>query len=352
MLLARLAPPLFAGLLLTACSSKTEPITPTDAGPDAGTALPWSHDDVPKLPQDDVLRVHHLQAKGTHNSYHIETPGNTLVDWHYTMPPLDQQLSVEGVRQIELDLHLDSLESDFEILHLKSLDEMTTCKTLRECLTVIGTWSGAHPGHLPLYLQFEAKNGYTPEDAEGFFSKLHAEILAVLVRERLVTPDEVQGDATTLGEAVAAKGWPTLTQTRGRIILAFDNSSEVRDAYTRGGTSLKGRLFFTDAAPGDATAAIAILNDPTGEAKAIGAALAANMMVRTMSDDPKDDDTKAEAGLAAALKVGATWISTNFPAEVEGRTFVPNIPEGTPARCNPITAPASCTAKDIEDLKP
>jgi hypothetical protein len=352
MLLARLAPPLLAGLLLTACSSKSDPTPPGDAGTDASTALPWSRDAIPKLPQDEVLHVHHIQAKGTHNSYHVETPGNTLADWHYTMPPLDVQLGADGIRQLELDLHLDSLDSDFEILHLKTLDEQTTCLKFRDCLTLIATWSGAHPGHQPLYLQFEAKNGYTPEDPEGFFSKLDAEVLSVLARERIVTPDEVQGDAATLGEAVAKKGWPSLAQTRGRIILGFDNSSELRDAYTRGGTSLKGRLFFTDSAPGDATAAIAILNDPVGSSKDIGAALAANMMVRSMSDGPPDDDATAQAGLDAALMVGSTWISTNFPEKTAGRSFFLTMPGGTPSRCNPVTAPKSCTAKDIEDLGP
>ena len=347
-----LVPTLLVTLLLTACGSTPDPSPPSDAGSDASTALPWSRDAIPKLPQDDVLRVHHLQAKGTHNSTHIETPGNTLADWDYTMAPLDVQLGEQGVRQIELDLHLVSLESPFEVLHLKTIDPLTTCLALRDCLTLIATWSGAHPGHLPIYLQFEAKNGYTPEDPEGYFAKLDAEILTVLAKERLITPDEVQGDAATLGEAVASKGWPTLATTRGRIILGFDNGSELREAYSRGGTSLKGRLFFTESAPGSATAALTVLNGPVSDAKAIQAALAANMLVRTMSDEPTEDDAQAQAGLEAALMVGATWISTNYPAKVEERSYFATIPGGTPARCNPVTAPASCTAKDIEDLSP
>ena len=64
----------------------------------------------------------------------------------------------------------------------------------------------------------------------------------------------------------------------------------------------------------------------------------------------KQADTAAQAGLDAALAVGATWLSTNFPAKVEGRSYVATIPGGSPSRCNPVTAPKSCTAKDVEDL--
>lgn len=345
-----------AGLILVtaaaACSPAGDSI-PHDgpAGGDLGP-LPWSQADIPYLPQDDLLRVSDVQAKGTHNSYHVETQGNTLPDWHYTLEPLDVQLDVQGVRQLEIDLHLTSLDEDFEVYHLTGLDEGTTCRRLRDCLTAIGAWSGAHPGHLPLYLQFEPKGGFIPEDPEAYFAKLEGEILSVFVSDRIVTPDEVQGGAPTLGAGVAERGWPTLGETRGRVLLMFDDEGAVRDAYSRQGTSLEGRLFFVDSAPGDATAAIAILNNPTTDTDAIHAALAANMLVRTMVDDPKDDDATAAAELEAGLAAGATWLSTNFPAPSPERAYAATIPAGTPARCNPITAPPSCTPRALEDLAP
>lgn len=338
---------LLAACLVTACGSSPAAPPVAEDGP-----LPWSPSAVTHLPQDDVLRVNHVQAKGTHNSYHVETAGNDLADWHYTMPPLDVQLGEDGVRQIELDLHLASLDDDFEIFHLPYLDEGTTCRKLRDCLRVIGAWSGAHPDHQPIYVQFEPKGGFVASQAEAYFAKLEAEILSVLVKDRIVTPDEVQGDAATLGEAVSAHGWPTLGATRGRIFMAFDDGDAVRDAYARGGTSLEGRLLFTYAQAGEATAALAILNDPVGDAEAIQAALAAHMLVRTMTDDPTEDDAAAQAGLDAGLAVGAHWLSTNYPGQVPERSFVQVIPDGTPSRCNPITAPASCLAKDIESLMP
>jgi hypothetical protein len=196
----------------------------------------------------------------------------------------------------------------------------------------------------------EPKNGFTPEDPEGYFSKLEGEILSVFVRERIVTPDEVQAGSATLGAAVAKHGWPTLGQTRGRILFFLDDSGAVRDAYSRGGSSLEDRLIFVDSAPGDATAAVAILNSPVADAGAIHAALAANLLVRTMTDDPPDDDAAVAAGFDAGLAAGATWLSTNFPAPVPGRAYSAAVVGGTPARCNPVVAPASCTPEDIENL--
>lgn len=341
-------------VLCASCGGGDSTPAPADAGSDAlviPPPLPWKRNVTP-LPQDDLLRVNHVQVLGTHNSYHVEKEGNTIADWHYTMPPLDEQLQKHGVRQIELDLHYKTKNDPIEVHHIGALDEKTTCATFRECLRVIGTWSGAHPNHFPIYVQMEPKGGYPSDDAEGYFAAVEGEILSVLVKERIITPDEVQGNAATLGEAVAKNGWPTLAQTRGRIIFMWDDGGEVRAAYSRGRTSLKGRLMFVESMPGDPLAAASVLNDPVADAAKIKAALAANMIVRTMDGEPSDDDVKSNATFDAALSVGVTWISTNFPAPVSYRTYHPVIPGGNPARCNPITAPPSCVAKDLEDLGP
>ena len=39
----------------------------------------------------------------------------------------------------------------------------------------------------------------------------------------------------------------------------------------------------------------------------------------------------------------------DFPAPVAGVPYHVEMPGGSPSRCNPITAPAECTAKAIED---
>jgi hypothetical protein len=52
----------------------------------------------------------------------------------------------------------------------------------------------------------------------------------------------------------------------------------------------------------------------------------------------------------AALDNGVHFISTDTPApNAVNPAFVIQIPLGTPARCNPVTSPQGCVAKDIED---
>jgi hypothetical protein len=149
---------------------------------------------------------------------------------------------------------------------------------------------------------------------------------------------------------VAAVGWPTLGQTRGRIIFTFDDEGPVRAAYSRGQTSLAGRLLFVPSSPGDALAAVAILDDPIGQAKAIADALAAHMIVRSMADEPQQTDAANSAELAASLKDGANWLSTNFLPGT-GRSYSVAIPNGAPSRCDPVTAPPSCTSLAIEHIE-
>ncbi len=104
-------------------------------------------------------------------------------------------------------------------------------------------------------------------------------------------------------------------------MFGFDNRTEIRAAYTHGLQDLSGRLVFVDSDPGDPFAALTIQNDPVVNAVQI----------------------------EAALGIGAHFVLTDFPAPVDGLVYYVEIPDGTPARCNPRTAPAECTALAIED---
>jgi hypothetical protein len=79
--------------------------------------------------------------------------------------------------------------------------------------------------------------------------------------------------------------------------------------------------------------------------------------VRTRADgdnvEPFAGDTSKRD---AALASGAQFVSTDYPVIVPGvpmtgTPYVVDIPGGTPARCNPVTAPAACASTDIEDPK-
>jgi hypothetical protein len=182
------------------------------------------------------------------------------------------------------------------------------------------------------------------------FDALDAEIRSVLKPDDLITPDLVRGDDPSLGHAVSTRGWPTLGTVRGRIMFMLDNDN-FGAIELQGHPSLKGRILFTSSHPGADDAAVTKLNDPIGDAAKIKAALAANMLVRTRADadtvQARADDTSMRE---AALSGGAQFVSTDYEVpDPRIGPYVVKIPDGTPARCNPVTAPKDCKSHDIEN---
>jgi hypothetical protein len=302
-------------------------------------------------PSDDVLRLQHIQVRGTHNSYHVDTNGGTFDPWAYTHAPIYEQLDRLGIRQIELDIYQDS--GQLAVYHVPGVDAGTRCAVLGECLREIRRFSDAYPGHLPIYIQIEPKDdGLTPVEMEAFFQTLEDEIRAVFPAPRILTPDEVQGDSPSLREAIADRGWPLLSRLRGRVFFAFDTTGPIRTAYTHDKKDLRGRLLFTDSAPQDPFAAITVLNDPrpTGDAAAIKTAVNANMLVRTRADSDTDEARANDHRRGtAAIESGAHYISTDFPEPTAPYHYHFRVPGGTPARCNPVNAPAVCTPLALEN---
>lgn len=296
---------------------------------------------------DDTLTMAHAQVKGTHNSYHVKPDTLAIDPWRVTMAPLDVQLGAQGVRAFELDLHLLPGVSELQVFHVAKWDEETTCRVFTECLKIIERWSTAHPGHLPLALQLEIKDGYDPADPEPFFSQVETEILSVFSRDRIITPDEVKGDRPTLREAVAI-GWPTLATTRGRVYFFFDNGEALVKPYTRDGQGLDGRLLFVNSTPADPYAAVAILNNPLVQAEEIAQALAAGMIVRTRADSDSEEPMRSDTlRMQAALASGAQIVSTDYPV-MDELEYVVELPGGQPARCSPVAAPAVCEPAALE----
>jgi Phosphoinositide phospholipase C, Ca2+-dependent len=327
------------------------------------------------------LRLDQVQVLGSHNSYHGEpypqvlaalarVNAATAAGLDYGHRPLPAQLDL-GVRQLELDVWADprggkyahpSLPDSlgipppdpavmdapgFKVLHVANIDTHSTCLTFVLCLRLVRVWSDAHPGHVPIMIDVEMKD---PTVTPATFDALEREIRSVLPPRDLLTPDDVRGHDRSLGHAVRTRGWPTVASVRGRVMFMLDNES-FASIELEGHPSLAGRILFAPSKPGDDDAAVAKLNDPIADAAAIKAALAAHMLVRTRADA---DTVQARADSTTmrdtALASGAQFVSTDY--EVPDPRFGPyvvKIPGGTPARCNPITAPPDCRPTDIEN---
>ena len=304
-------------------------------------------------PLDDVLRFQDLQAKGTHNSYHTQAGDSMVPEWNYSHASLDLQLSLQGVRQFELDLWYNVTEQRFDVYHVPLLDQSSSCETLLDCLQVLKSWSDDNRGHHPLFVLIEPKTG--AEDAEGaqlYLQRLETELLSVWPEQRLVTPDLVRGEADSLLTAVQEQGWPTLGELRGRALFVLHTGGLLRSEYTYGDAHASGRLMFPDAS-GDGSlpyAAVHTMNDPFGSFDAISELVGQGHLVRTRGDaDLQEAESNDLTRQQAAMNSGAHFISTDFPVPVQGTDYVVNIPGGSPSRCNPVRAPEVCTSLAIED---
>jgi hypothetical protein len=302
-------------------------------------------------PLDDVLRLNHLQVKGTHNSYHLKPREDAIIPWNYSHLPLDEQFETQGVRAVELDVSYSVALGYLEVFHLGGgLDEQTTCRIFTDCLATLEGWSAAHPAHHPIFIQIEVKDALEGAELDTLLTTIESEILSVWSLERIVTPDLVKGQAASLKDALSTSGWPTLGKLRGRALFFFDNGGTLAAQYTRGNQNLDGRVLFVPSNPQDPYAAVAKLNDPIPDVAAIAEALAAGMIVRTRADadsiEPSAGDTSRRE---AALAGGAQIVSTDYPAPVSIYEYFVEIPGGSPTRCNPVTAPAPCTSLAIEN---
>lgn len=354
----------------------------------------------PAFAADDALRINQIQVIGTHNSYHagfapsaakfmqIKAP-KVFASIDYRHPALATQLD-DGVRQLELDVFADSkggryahpaithlldvagLPDDppmaapgvfdkpgFKVMHIQDIDQRSVCQPFAACLSEIRAWSQAHPGHAPLFILIETKEGalhteiptVTPEPfTPAVFDALEREIATVFPTDEIITPDDVRGHHASLDEAVRANGWPTLAKARGKVVFLLDQR-KVENTYLEGHPALKGRLMFTNATPGAADAAFTECNECS--AQEINALVRRGYLVRTRADDPAQGQGVRNDGTrrGVVLGSGAQMISTDYPArEPSAHGYAVGFTGDVAVRCNPVLAPSACKDGALEKL--
>lgn len=342
----------------------------------------------------DSVRLNEIQVLASHNSYHVE-PETTLLDalhaflgdaangFEYTHPPLDDQFDA-GVRAIELDvfvddptggrfaapvlvpaLGLDPIDAAFaepglKVFHVQEVDYRSRCTLFTDCLTQVRDWSDAHPGHLPITIQIEAKSGDIPDPGLGFviplpwtgatFTQLESEIRSVFPDDRVLSPDDVRGNAATLRDAVTRGRWPRLPEARGQVLFVLDDKGAKRDTYRTQVPDLADRSVFVDVPADDPDAAITIANNPLADGDRIRSLVEDGFVVRTRADA---DTVQARTGDTtmrdAALASGAHYVSTDYAWGEDrfGTGYVVDLPGDTPARCNPVNAPPQCEKANL-----
>ena len=348
------------------------------------------------------VALNHLQVLGTHNSYRIrpdaqymkalarfdEELANSL---DYTHVPFEEQWITYGVRHIELDVFADpqgglykkrrglsvigrdpnsglkELDTPgYKVLHVQDIDFLSHCLTLVSCLQKIKKWSIKHPDHIPLAVQIEFKDELISDPLElGFtipyrsdarvLQDLDNEIISVLPKSMLITPDWVRGNGSTLESKILNDGWPLLKDCRGKIFFHLGNKGRVRDLYIKGHASLRKRVMFTNSLPGTAEAAILLRENPTAaNLEDIQGLVRKGYLVRIRADS---NTLEARSGSTErrdlALASGAHFISTDYlKKDLRYQTdYFVSIPQGNPGRCNPISSNnRQCYPSKISEL--
>ena len=325
---------------------------PDSSGPDGPASdAAGPSPDGPPSDTGPTLHWNEGQARGTHNSTPVAPDRPVHPSHAYTHAPLTTQLAEQGVRQLELDVHHHE-DGHFEVFHLPVVDAGTVCQRLSACLDELRAWSEANPAHFPVMVWVEPKDEldfvppYGPIRPEHY-DDLDAELRAGL-GPRLFTPDDLRGDHATLPAAVAA-GWPSLGAMRGRFLFALLDSGEARDHYLEDHPALAGRAMFANPdGPDDPFAAVFKINNAASDHERVGELARQGFVVTSNIDGADSDDETNAARRDASLAAGAHFLSSDFPAPVEGRAYWFELPGGAPVRCNPITASPDCTAERLE----
>lgn len=320
----------------------------------------------------DSLKLNQIQIIASHNSYHRHTDdtvfqflvrANALgilpssydpIGIDYSHLPLEQQFNDYGVRGIELDIyndpnggqfkhraglemlgldaeaHIPELDAPgFKILHIPDFDYNTNHYTFKSALVAIYNWSVSHPNHLPIFINIETKQDVpadnptlaslpfhfthaVPYDANAC-DKMDEEIKSVFGDnlDKVITPDDVRGSYSRLDSAARAGNWPTLAESRNKVVFIMQGAAE--SLYKSGHPSLQGRAMFVYSSPSSAEAAFVILNGPIGSYNQIQQRVQQGFIVRTRADESTNEARSGDyTQMNAAFSSGAQIISTDY----------------------------------------
>lgn len=341
---------------------------------------------------DQCIRLNQIQVLGTHNSYKLNLPlslieavNPMIPGWseniEYGHRTLTEQFEELGIRQIELDIFADpegglfaepkgALLSDdtdflnqeemnepgFKVLHVQDIDYRSTCLTFISCLEEIRDWSESNPTHFPIMIMVELKD--SQNNTRGEFSltlpiefdkelikEVDHEIWSVFDRDHVITPDEVRGDFESLEEAIVSNGWPTLADSRGKVLFGLDNTGRHKDEYLEISPIMENLAMFVSSSPGEPTAGFIKMNNVMNSSDRIRDYTEKGFLIRTRSDIPtvearSGDTTRRDL----SLESGAQYISTDYAEESPfGSGYIVTLPGAvSAARCNPISAPVGC----------
>jgi hypothetical protein len=348
------------------------------------------------LSQAEEFKLNDIQMIGSHNSYKkslnteilaliAKQDAKKAAQINYSHPSLIKQLTI-GLRHLEIDIVKDpeggkfaypvgekltqqviltSAEREelnlpgFKVLHIPDVDFSSHCVLFQKCLDQLIQFSNEHPNHLPIVILMNLKESRTklvdatpvlPFTAEDYDELDN--VLLTAFKDKLITPNEIKGQYTTLEQAVLENGWPPIDKTRGRFLFILDGKSHQLNTYRNDHLSLKDRALFASYPEGEPEAALMIRNNPVTSLEEIKRLVDKGYLVRTRADSGAGSMSKtADVKLRTeqAFESGAQIISTDFylgAPQVLPYDFVVGFKHGMLYRCNHKVRKEKCELAD------
>ncbi|MEV7422696.1 MULTISPECIES: phosphatidylinositol-specific phospholipase C domain-containing protein [unclassified Streptomyces] len=157
---------------------------------------------------------------GVHNSYEKAT-------FPYFADALDS-----GAGMLEIDVWTNVFGASWRVSHSNPVGNDNNCanatntaqlrtnaknRDLAGCLSDIKVWHDANPGHRPIVLKLEMKDGFLGTSGRGP-AALDA-LLGSKLGDALYRPADLVGGHSDLDTAVRAGAWPTRSQLAGKFIV-------------------------------------------------------------------------------------------------------------------------------------
>lgn len=326
-------------------------------------------------------RLNQTQVIGSHNSYKSSMPlpildylrkvnPTSAASLEYTHLPLSQQLDL-GLRNLELDVFHDPkggrytnpkglsmlsdpqsydqkgelLEPGLKLFHVQDLDFHSHHLLFKHALLELKRWSNQHPDHHPIFVLINAKDGAIPMTISPLsftgtsLDSIDLEVRTHLGLDKLIIPDQVRGNYSSLEEAVLAGNWPNLDAVRGKFLFVLDESEEKIRRYLIQKPGLKNAVLFVNLKEGNPEAGFRIINDPIRNETYIQELVRKGYLIRTRADsDTKEARTADYTKFEKAKASGAQVISTDYylPSTFFESTYKVSFEGNKFERVNPV----------------
>lgn len=176
-----------------------------------------------RLPDSELLAFNERYQRQAHNAYEKE--------W---AAALDR-----GIFNVEIDIRnhnpYNGLQ-DWKVRHTAHGGDKNRCgggdRSFAVCLRDLRRWHDDHPGHYPITVVIDKKDGWQADKARApsdFDQRLDREI----GRENIFAPGDLLRGAGSLRDAVTRHGWPAITSLRGKFVLLMtphENWAESRSS--------------------------------------------------------------------------------------------------------------------------